>query len=489
MSDTLFPRLCEPDDREALRVDGHSLSYRELACASARHLEALREAGVGPGDRVAVWTHPSLTTAMVLAAHAAGGIVSVPLNPKLGARELAHILADAAPRLVVGTGAELSPLTPELPFCAARVRSRGGGPLPTLPVDASPMLVLYTSGTTGAPKGALLTRRNVAFDLDALAAAWEWTALDTVVHALPLFHVHGLVLGLFGALRAGGTLAWLGRFTPETLAAALHVGRTVLFAVPTMYHRLAEAAETDEDVRGGLAAARLLVSGSAGLPVREHRRVEALSGRGVIERYGLTETLIDCAVRASEGPRPGYVGRPLDGVELRLVDEARAPIDAHDDATIGEVAVRGDNVFAGYLNRPDATAEVLDADGWFYTGDLATRAADGAIRIVGRRATDLVKTGGFKVGAGEVEAALLEHPSVAEAAVVGVPDEDLGERIVAFVVRRASAGEEELIDHVAASLAPHKRPREVRFLDALPRNAMGKIVKSALVSAASREGG
>ncbi|MCZ7684695.1 MAG: AMP-binding protein [Sandaracinaceae bacterium] len=198
---------------------------------------------------------------------------------------------------------------------------------------------------------------------------------------------------------------------------------------------------------------------------------------------------MDCAVRASAGPRPGYVGRPLDGVELRLVDEARAPIDAHDDATIGEVAVRGDNVFAGYLNRPDATAEVLDADGWFYTGDLATRAADGAIRIVGRRATDLVKTGGFKVGAGEVEAALLEHPSVAEAAVVGVPDEDLGERIVAFVVRRASAGDEELIDHVAASLAPHKRPREVRFLDALPRNAMGKVVKSALVSAASREDG
>lgn len=483
--DSLFPGLVEPDDREALRIDGQALSYRELRGACARHLSTLREAGVSAGDRVAVWTHPSSATAVALAAHAAGGIVSVPLNPKLGARELAHILSDARPKLVVGGSADLKERTPDLPFCTARVQN-GPGVLPSLPIDRSPLLVLYTSGTTGAPKGALLTRENVAFDLDALRAAWEWSALDTVVHALPLFHVHGLVLGLFGALRAGGTLALLGRFTPEGVAAALRGGRTMLFAVPTMYHRLADAAETDEDVRDGLRAARLLVSGSAGLPVREHRRIEALTGRGVLERYGLTETLIDCAVRASEGPRPGYVGRALDGIELRLVDDGRHPIDAHDDATIGEIAVRGPNVFPGYLNRPDATAQVLDAEGWFYTGDLATRAADGAIRIVGRRATDLIKTGGFKVGAGEVEAALLEHPSVAEAAVVGVPDDDLGERIVAFVVLRASAGEGELIDHVSAALAPHKRPREVRFVTALPRNAMGKVVKGALREAVER---
>ncbi len=404
-AETLFPRLLRPDARMALRVDGHSLTSRELAVAASRHLEVLAEHGVGSGNRVAVWTHPSLVTAVTLAAHAAGGVVSVPLNPKLGARELGHILADAAPKLVVGTGAELAEQTPDLPFLAARVTTHGDAALPVAPVDDAPLLVLYTSGTTGAPKGAILRRANAAFDLDGLADAWAWTEEDTVVHALPLFHVHGLVLGLFGALRAGGGLSWLGRFDPSALAALLSEGRTMLFAVPTMYHRLAEAAERDADVRRGLASARLLISGSAGLPVREHRRIEALAGRGVLERYGLTETLINCAVRAESGPRPGYVGPPLRGIELKLVDDARQTLDAHDDTAIGEVAVRGPNVFSGYLNRPDATEKVLDADGWFYTGDLATRTEDGAIRIVGRRATNLIKTGGFKVGAGEVEAA------------------------------------------------------------------------------------
>jgi malonyl-CoA/methylmalonyl-CoA synthetase len=256
----------------------------------------------------------------------------------------------------------------------------------------------------------------------------------------------------------------------------------MLFGVPTMYHRLAEQAERDAPTARALAGARLLVSGSAGLPLREHRRLEAATGRGVIERYGLTETLINTAVRASEGPRPGSVGRPLDGVALRLVDDARAPLDAHDDATLGEVAVRGPNLFDAYLNRPDATAAARDADGWFYTGDLATRAPDGAIRVVGRRATDLIKTGGYKVGAGEVEAALLEHPAVREAAVKGVADDDLGERIEAWVALRddVSVRPEALAEHVAALLAWHKRPRRVHVVDALPRNAMGKVLKAAL---------
>lgn len=478
---TLFPRLLEHDDRSALRTGDGALTYRALARACARHLERLRELGVGAGDRVAVWTHPSLSTAVALAAHASGGVVSVPLNAKLGARELAHILADARPKLVIGDPAQAAS-TPDHPFLEARVDPSGEGALPALAADGSPLLVLYTSGTTGAPKGAVLTRRNAAFDLDGLADAWEWTALDTIVHALPLFHVHGLVLGLFGALRAGGTLAWVSRFTPEALAAELRAGSSVLFAVPTMYHRLIEAAESDASVRAGLSAARLLISGSAGLPVREHRRIEALTGRGVLERYGLTETLINTAVRAASGPRPGSVGPPLRGIELSLVDDGRGVIDADDDATIGEVRVRGPNVFPGYLDRPDATAKVIDAEGWFYTGDLATRAPDGAIRIVGRRATDLIKTGGFKVGAGEVEAALLEHAAVREAAVIGEPDDDLGERIVAIVALRAEGActEGELADHVAGLLAPHKRPRAVRFVGELPRNAMGKVVKGLL---------
>ena len=481
MSD-LFPRLLAPDDRAALVFEGQTLSHRELARACAAHLGRLREAGVGPGDRVAVWTHPSMATMVALAGHAAGGIVSVPLNAKLGQTELGHVLRDAAPKRVLASDLDaVRDRTPDA--IEIRVELDGDGALPFAPVDDSPLLVLYTSGTTGPPKGAVLSRKNAAFDLDGLARAWAWSPLDTVVHALPLFHVHGLVLGLFGSLRVGGALLWLARFSPDAVADALRPGGTVLFAVPTMFHRLADSAESDARVADGLRAARLLVSGSAGLPVREHRRIEAITGRGVLERYGLTETLINCAVRAEGGPTPGYVGPPVDGVELVLVDDARAPIDAHDDATIGEVAVRGDNVFSGYLNRADATAEVIDRDGWFYTGDLATRAADGAIRIVGRRATDLIKTGGFKVGAGEVEAALLEHPGVAEAAVLGVADDDLGERIVAFVVRREGdeTSEGALADHVASELTPHKRPREVRFVPELPRNAMGKVVKAKLL--------
>jgi malonyl-CoA/methylmalonyl-CoA synthetase len=255
----------------------------------------------------------------------------------------------------------------------------------------------------------------------------------------------------------------------------------MLFGVPTMYHRLAAAAEADPEIARALGRARLLASGSAALPAREHERIERATGQRIVERYGMTETLMNCAMTLRGGRRAGYVGPALPGVEVRLLDDDGAVIGASDDETIGELEIRGPNLFLGYLNRPDATAEVL-RDGWFRTGDLATRAADGAYRIVGRRSTDLIKTGGFKVGAGEIEAALLEHPAVVEAAVTGEPDDDLGERIVAWVVvddaaRPAAA---ELAQHVATLLAPHKRPRAVRFVEALPRNDMGKIQKKLL---------
>jgi malonyl-CoA/methylmalonyl-CoA synthetase len=278
-------------------------------------------------------------------------------------------------------------------------------------------------------------------------------------------------------------LTWLPRFSPEAISHALSASGTegtILFAVPTMYHRLADAAETSPELIAALRSARLLISGSAALPLRDHQRLHQLTGRRVIERYGLTETLINTAVRSGAEDEAARVGPPIDGIELRLVDDARRPLDAFDDATIGEVAVRGPNVFLGYLNSPDATAAVKDADGWYYTGDLATRRADGSLRIVGRRATDLIKCGGYKVGAGEVEAALLEHPLVAEAAVVGRPDADLGEKIVAFVVARGDVTSAALIDFVAGQLSPHKRPREVHLVDALPRNAMGKVQKAKL---------
>ncbi len=345
-----------------------------------------------------------------------------------------------------------------------------------------PALIVYTSGTTGPPKGAVLPRRAIAANLDALADAWAWTERDTVAHALPLFHVHGLVIGTLGPLRLGGSVLHMGRFDPALVRRAFERdGATMLFGVPTMYRRLSEAAERDPALAGALARARLLVSGSAPLPTAEHERLQRLTGRGVVERYGLTETLMNTAIRADSEPAPGTVGPPLKGVELRLVDDDGSPIDGADEQAIGEVQVRGPSLFLGYLNRPDATAAAL-RDGWFATGDMATRDARGYLRIVGRRATDLIKSGGYKIGAGEIEAALREHPAVDDAAVTGEPDDDLGERVIAWVVLRgsASAGEEELIEHVASQLAPHKRPRVVHFLDELPRNELGKVQKKRL---------
>jgi len=487
--DSLFPWLRVPTDRVALRVAGRVLTQRELAAACAHHVAALRSRGIAVGDRVAVWTQPALETLVALVAQAAAGYVSVPVDPKLGDGELAHVLADAAPRLCVAADvASMASRVGTRETMAAAVATGPTAPLAVAPIGDAPALVLYTSGTTGAPKGALLTARNIASNLDMLARAWGWTGDDVIVHALPMFHVHGLVLGLFGSMRRGGALRWVPRFVPEELAAALrdHVG-AMMFAVPTMYHRLCDAAEHAPAIADALRAARLLVSGSAPLPTREHHRLERLTGHRVIERYGLTETLINCSTRHDGDRRPGFVGPPLDGVELRLVDDARQSIDDHDGTTIGEIAVRGPHVFAGYLNRDEATRAVLDGDGWFYTGDLATRAVDGQLCIVGRRSTDLIKCGGFKVGAGEVEAALLEVPEVSEAAVIGVPDADLGERIVAFVVVRAPIDPAAIEAHVASRLSPHKRPREVRFLETLPRNAMGKVQKSVLRSLWSAE--
>jgi malonyl-CoA/methylmalonyl-CoA synthetase len=255
----------------------------------------------------------------------------------------------------------------------------------------------------------------------------------------------------------------------------------MLFGVPTMYHRIAAEAESDATVADGLRSARLLVSGSAPLPAPLFTRIEQATGQQVVERYGLTETLMNTAGRADGVRKPGFVGLPLPNVELRVVLDEGGDLEDFDGETIGEVAVRGPNVFTGYLNRPDATAEAM-RDGWFFTGDLATRTPDGYVRIVGRRSTDLIKTGGYKVGAGEIEVSLLEHPAVSEVAVTAGPDEDLGERIIAWVVAENGADPDpkDLIDHVAQQLAPHKRPREVHFLDELPRNAMGKVVKQRL---------
>ncbi|MGH2700280.1 MAG: acyl-CoA synthetase [Actinomycetota bacterium] len=483
MKDVLLPALLDPPDQEALRFENDSLRYEQLRTGAAWVAE--RVAGA---ERVALWASPKLDTCMGLLGLLAAGVAAVPLNPKAGESELGHIVSDSAPSLVIA--AEVNELPPALAGLERLPVESGGahGELPEEPDAESPALVIYTSGTTGPPKGVVLSRRAVRSNLDALAEVWNWSGADVLVHGLPLFHVHGLVLGVLGPLRLGGRLHHVGRFSPEAVCGALAQGGTMLFGVPTMYHRLAGALENDPSLAPAVRGARLLVSGSAPLAVREHDRIERATGHRIVERYGLTETLMNCSVRASGDRRPGYVGLPLPGIELRLVADDGSTLDVNDDETIGEVAVRGPNLFTEYLNRPDAT-EAAVRDGWFFTGDVATRASDGYIRIVGRKAIDLIKTAGYKVGAGEVENALLEHDAVAEVAVIGEPDADLGERIAAFVVLRGDArcSSEELADHVARLLAPHKRPRVVHFADELPRNEMGKLLKTKLASAGSED--
>lgn len=481
---SLLPALHETSgptaSREAVRFGEHVLTYAQLAEASTSL--AGRIAGAG---RVAVWATSTPETVVAVVAALLAGVPAVPLNPKTGERELAHIVADSAPSVVLaGAGDALPPALGDLERLDVDTAAAATDPPPPEPSPESPALIVYTSGTTGPPKGAVLPRRAIAASLDALEDAWQWTADDVLVHALPLFHVHGLILGVLGPLRRGGSVRHLGRFTTEGVTRELASGGTMLFGVPTMYHRLAGALG-DPAGSGGLtkalAGARLLVSGSAALPVHDHERIAAATGRRVIERYGMTETLMNTAVRADGEPRPGTVGPPLSGVDLRLVEEDGTVLD--DTVSIGEIQVRGPNLFTGYLNRPEATAGAFTEDGWFRTGDMATIDADGYVRIVGRKATDLIKSGGYKIGAGEIENALLDHPGVREAAVTGEPDDDLGERIVAWVVPadpESPPGTTELADHVADLLAPHKRPRVVRYLDVLPRNELGKIMKRSL---------
>jgi fatty acid CoA ligase FadD36 len=400
------------------------------------------------------------------------GVPFVPVPADVGVAERRHVLTDS------GVQAWLGPVPDEaegLPHIPVRLHARSWHRYSEPSPDATAM-VIYTSGTTGLPKGVLLSRRAIAADLDALAEAWQWTADDVLVHGLPLFHVHGLVLGLLGSLRVGNRFVHTGKPTPAGYAQArAEAGGTLYFGVPTVWSRVV----ADEAAARALRPARLLVSGSAALPVPVFDRLAELTGHQPIERYGASESLITISTRADGERRAGWVGLPVAGVETVLVDDDGAPV-PHDGETVGRLQVRGPTLFDGYLNRPDATAEAFDDDGWYRTGDVAVVDSAGMHRIVGRESVDLIKSGGYRIGAGEIETVLLGHPGVEEAAVVGLPDQDLGQRIVAFVVG-SERNADELISHVAQELSVHKRPREVRFVDSLPRNAMGKVVKKQLL--------
>jgi fatty acid CoA ligase FadD36 len=449
------------DVADAVRIDGATLSRSDLVGAATSVAE--RVAGAG---RVAVLATPTATTVLAITGCLIAGVPVVPVPADVGAAERHHILADSGARAWLG---EVPQDLEGLPHVPVRLHARSWHRYAEPPPDATAM-VMYTSGTTGPPKGVLISRRAIAADIDALAAAWEWTPDDTLVHGLPLFHIHGLIVGLLGSLRIGNRFVHTGKPTPAAYAQA---GGSLYFGVPTVWSRIVG----DPDAALALSSARLLVSGSAPLPVPVFDELSRLTGHAPVERYGSTESLITLSTIANGERRPGWVGLALDGVQTRLTDDDGAPV-RHDGETIGRLEVHGPMLFDGYLNRPDATAEVLSGDGWYRTGDVAVIDGDGMHRIVGRESVDLIKSGGYRIGAGEIETVLLGHAGVDEVAVVGVPDDDLGQRIVAFVV--GSAAPQELIDHVGQQLSAHKRPREVRIVDALPRNAMGKVLKKEL---------
>ena len=476
------------DDARAISVAGEVTSREALVRRA--EATAARIAGL---PAVAIEATPTVDTVVAVVSGLVAGVPVVPVPPDAGPVERSHILRDS------GAAAVLGPCTWDLEALGAPAGSGGRGALEHVPladpgaaaasaragtvVGDGPALIMYTSGTTGAPKGVALSSAALAAGLDGLADAWQWSADDVLVHGLPLFHVHGLVLGVLGALRHGSRLVHTGRPTAELYARAAadpgHPG-SLFFAVPTVWGRVC----ADPASAAALRGARLLVSGSAPLPVPVFDRLAELTGHAPVERYGMTETLITLSTRADGERRPGWVGVPISGVRTRLVAEDGSLV-PHDGSTLGELQVAGETLFDGYLGLPEVTAAsyAVEAFGtrWFRTGDAAVIDESGFHRIVGRMSMDIIKTGGFKVGAGEVETALLNHPAVAEAAVVGVPDDDLGQRIVAYVVPADDVDPDVLVAWVAETLSVHKRPRQVRVVDALPRNAMGKVQKNRLV--------
>ncbi|RJS21928.1 long-chain fatty acid--CoA ligase [Corallococcus sp. H22C18031201] len=490
--------------RPLLTFEQESFTRGELAQSVTRFARGLKHRGLQPGERVALFQENSAAFVIAyLGVQAAGGVV-VLVNTAYRQVELAHILADAEVRAcVTGTAgsAELVPLheqlpalqwlitveppalalptsLTELPFATLLAEGEASQAALSLPRAEDLAVLGYTSGTTGRSKGAMLLHRNLLANVHSVAEAWRWTDADRLLLTLPLFHTHGLMVGLHGTLFTGATVDLRRRFVASEALAALRddARLTLFFGVPTMYGRLLE-----ETRRTGVKPRRLRlwVSGSAPLSPQLCHDIEAEFGQRILERYGMTETLMNTTHPYDGERRPGTVGFAFPGQEARVVDvRTRQPVAA--DET-GEIEVRGPHVFAGYWRRPDATTESFDLAGWFRTGDLGAFDADGYLRITGR-ARELIISGGFNIYPREVEEVLASHPSVAEVAVLGMPDADFGEQVVAVVVPTAGVTPDAavLVEWCRERLASFKKPRRVVFAQALPRNALGKVQKHVL---------
>ena len=437
----------------ALVLDDRSVSWAELDDLSLAFAEQERALGIVRGDRVVVALHSSLQAVVALLAHHRAGVVHVPVNPAALEDERRHILTDCGARALFALASGVPALT-----------LTGLNDPPA--ADDIAMLV-YTSGTTGKSKGCMLTFDAIDAAVDALASLWEIDADDEIVNALPLFHVHGLCVALQAALLKGARTRLIERYAPPLVVEAIRQGGTVFMAVPTMYRRLLvhlEQQRSDADV---LAGARLFTAGSASLPAADLVDFERRTGHRIVERYGMSETLITLSNPLHGVRKAGSVGCPLPGVSMRVVDD--------------ELYVKGPGLMRGYWNDAAATQKTF-ADGWLKTGDLVAVDDEGYVSILGRAATDFVKVGGHKVSTKEIEEHIASMPGIVEVSVVGSPDSEWGHRIVACVVLAEGTARAGLLAHMHRHLplARHKLPRALFVVEALPRNAMGKVQKKQL---------
>jgi malonyl-CoA/methylmalonyl-CoA synthetase len=471
---------------------GTSLSREDLKHHTAAMATLLSARGLKPGETVLMSAGASTNLILAHVAALRLGAVVVPVNTAYRERELDHIVRDCRPALAVVDDAERaswiqssSDRGPSLPI----INLSDPEPLPPAPeladatLDRSAgddlALIVYTSGTTGAPKGATLTHGNLLAASESLRWAWRWTADDGLVLALPLFHIHGLGVGVHGCLLTGARILLLPLFEPHAvLQACSRSDATLFFGVPTMWVRLVDAIAEDPEQASALHSLRLMVSGSAPLAPAIFEHLETCAGKTVLERYGMSETVMLISNPYDGERRPGTVGLPLPGVEVRIMAGDREAMVEE----VGEIQVRGPNVFPGYWHRDEATQDAFEDGGWFCTGDLGWRSGDDYMTIVGR-AKELIITGGYNVYPREVEEVLETHPGVAEAAVVGIPSREWGEEVAAFVVANPAGEpptEEALVAWCSERLANYKHPRRFAFIDHIPRNALGKIVRSSL---------